>query len=144
MSAFDEITEDNLYAAQQRVWELRREGELLRSRVEKFKQKRARERLKNALSPVQMRLLRELVEETWGNPHFGRMSITYRVMCASTGCLKSDVKRAVRALCRLGLAEYVVGLMTEDGEVAGSGYSATEEGRTWVNEYDKTPAHEPD
>lgn len=36
-----------------------------------------------------------------------------------------QVRRPVRSLARKGLTKYVRGLMTEDGEVAGSGYCAT-------------------
>lgn len=38
------------------------------------------------------------------------------------------VRRSVRALARKGLAEYVKGLWTEDGEPAGSGYRCTAAG----------------
>lgn len=36
-----------------------------------------------------------------------------------------QVRRSVRALARKGLAEYVRGLMDDDGMLAGSGYCAT-------------------
>ena len=42
-------------------------------------------------------------------------------------------RRSVRALARKGLAEYVRGLMNEDGQVAGSGYRATLAGAMLVN-----------
>lgn len=45
---------------------------------------------------------------------------------------RAQVKRAVRSLARKGLAEFRSGLMTEDGEVAGSGYGATTEGRNFI------------
>lgn len=38
------------------------------------------------------------------------------------------VRIACRALARKGLAEYVRGLIDEDGLIAGSGYCATKEG----------------
>lgn len=40
-----------------------------------------------------------------------------------------DIRRACRSLARKGLAEYVRGLMDDEGMVAGSGYSSTEKGR---------------
>lgn len=39
------------------------------------------------------------------------------------------VRRTVRALARKGLAQYEKGLWSEDGEVAGSGYGLTKQGR---------------
>lgn len=39
------------------------------------------------------------------------------------------VRRSVRALARKGLAEYIRGLWSEDGEPRGSGYRCTANGR---------------
>lgn len=44
-----------------------------------------------------------------------------------------QIRRACRSLKRKGLAEYHRGLFTEDGEVAGSGYCATEKGSNLIN-----------
>lgn len=41
-----------------------------------------------------------------------------------------QVRRACRSLARKGLAEYHRGLFNMDGEVAGSGYCCTPEGKT--------------
>lgn len=46
---------------------------------------------------------------------------------------ENKVRIYVRSLARKGLAEYVRGLFTEDGEVAGSGYSATYEGALLIS-----------
>lgn len=45
----------------------------------------------------------------------------------------SQVRRAVRSLAKKGLTEYLRGLMTEDGLVAGSGYCCTKEGHNFIN-----------
>jgi hypothetical protein len=47
-----------------------------------------------------------------------------------------QVRRACRSLARKGLTQYVRGLFTEDGEVAGSGYCATEKGAALINPCD--------
>lgn len=44
----------------------------------------------------------------------------------------SQVRRAVRALTRKGLAAYERGLFDEDGMVAGSGYRATQAGKDLI------------
>lgn len=43
------------------------------------------------------------------------------------------VRRTVRSLARKGLLKYARGLWTEDGEVAGSGYALTREGREFLD-----------
>lgn len=43
------------------------------------------------------------------------------------------VRRTVRALARKGITHFVRGCMTEDGDMAGSGYSLTKEGRELLN-----------
>lgn len=42
------------------------------------------------------------------------------------------VRRACRSLTRKGLAYFSNGLSTEDGEMVGSGYGATEQGRALI------------
>ena len=49
---------------------------------------------------------------------------------------RSIVRRACRSLARKGLAELVRGLFDDDGNVAGSGYSATLTGARLVNHCD--------
>lgn len=44
---------------------------------------------------------------------------------------RQTVRRACRSLRRKGLTDFCFGLWTEDGETAGSGYGATEDGRHW-------------
>lgn len=46
----------------------------------------------------------------------------------ATGLPRDEVRRRVRALARKGLLQYERGLWTDDGEMAGSGYSITEKG----------------
>ncbi len=54
----------------------------------------------------------------------------FRALARATMLDRNRVRVVVRQLARKGLAEYSSGLFTEDGEVAGSGYAATQMGRT--------------
>lgn len=45
----------------------------------------------------------------------------------------SQVRRAVRSLARKGLAAYERGLFNDDGQVAGSGYRATQAGKDLID-----------
>ncbi|KKM00861.1 hypothetical protein LCGC14_1800240 [marine sediment metagenome] len=47
-----------------------------------------------------------------------------------------EVRVAARSLRKKGLAEYMRGLMTDDSEVAGSGYAITADGRDFISEGD--------
>lgn len=62
-----------------------------------------------------------------GDPDFGHYS--FRAIQRRTGLKRSEIGRACRSLTRKGLAKFGSGLFTEDGEVAGSGYAATDAGR---------------
>lgn len=56
------------------------------------------------------------------------MSYFFRFIATETGLEERVVRLACRALKRKGLAKHVTGLVDDDGLIAGSGYSATEEG----------------
>lgn len=64
---------------------------------------------------------------------FGYLS--FRAIMFETGLSRSDVRRSVRALARKGMAKFSNGLFTEDGEMAGSGYCATEIGYKWIKKW---------
>lgn len=55
---------------------------------------------------------------------------SFKGLARETGKPLDDAKAACRSLRQKGLARYVNGLVTEDGELAGSGYTATKEGKT--------------
>lgn len=56
----------------------------------------------------------------------------FRALARRTRLSIRVVRRACRSLARKGLAQYARGLTTEDGEMAGAGYAATDLGReTW-------------
>ncbi len=55
--------------------------------------------------------------------------ITFNAIALSTGIPQSHVRKIVRRLKRQGLAEYCTGLINEDGQLLGSGHSATDIGR---------------
>lgn len=48
----------------------------------------------------------------------------FATICEQTGLERKAVRRACRSLARVGMAEYVRGTCTEDGDLAGSGYRA--------------------
>lgn len=56
-----------------------------------------------------------------------------RYIAKETGLEQRVVRIAVRALARKGFAEYVRGLISDDGMLAGSGYCATRAGALLVN-----------
>ena len=75
------------------------------------------------------------------NPHESRVLVVlattdedfccyaFREIMSRVRLTRPVVRRACRSLARKGLAECHHGLFTEDGEMAGSGYCATDEGR---------------
>ena len=73
---------------------------------------------------VQHRVLQAFYEKCGEDVYYGFLPITEHV--------KMDFKRVrviTRRLARKGLLEYRSGLFTEDGEVAGAGYTVTAKGR---------------
>lgn len=77
------------------------------------------------MSPMQLNCLAAL--QTHSRPH-GEMCVPFRTIEQSTKLSRTHVKRSVRALARIGLAEFHKGLCTEDGEFAGAGYCVTPAG----------------
>ena len=60
---------------------------------------------------------------------FDWWAYTFKGLARETGKPLDDVKTACRSLRQKGFAQPMRGLMTEDGEVAGSGYTATKDGK---------------
>lgn len=75
-------------------------------------------------SPNEQRVL-DALAAAW-RLDFGYVNFAY--LSAETGLDRKVVRRSVRALARKGLADYQRGLYTDDGEMAGAGYAATEAG----------------
>jgi len=67
----------------------------------------------------------------------GELCITFDYISDEADLDRKEVRKACRSLARKGLAGYYRGLMTEDGEVAGSGYSITYAGRDFVDNQSK-------
>lgn len=59
---------------------------------------------------------------------FGENCIYFRTIAKSTGLDEKAVKAAARSLRAQGLAQFMRGLMTEDGRCAGAGYAITSQG----------------
>lgn len=53
---------------------------------------------------------------------------SFNFLSSETGFDRKQVRRACRSLKRKGLSEFGKGLWNDDGEPAGSGYSATRQG----------------
>ncbi len=63
----------------------------------------------------------------------GEMCVPFAPLMNHTELDRKTVRRNVRLLARLGLAEYFRGLWTEDGAPAGAGYCITRKGRDLYN-----------
>ena len=82
------------------------------------------------LSPTEMRVLEALDGKTRPDDFF----VGFQPLQDTTELSRHEVRRACRSLKRKGLASFMAGLWTEDGEPAGSGYAITEAGRAAVAE----------
>lgn len=54
--------------------------------------------------------------------------LNFKEIGEATGMIRRDVKRNCRALAAKGLIVFSIGLTTEDGRMAGSGYAITDQG----------------
>lgn len=66
----------------------------------------------------------------------GEMCITFDWIEGETKLNTKDVRRSCRSLRKKGFAEFYRGLMTEDGEVAGSGYCVSRAGEAFLKPCD--------
>lgn len=90
------------------------------------------------VAPHQAACLRVLYDAAWRDDVFNVRS--FLSLQRETGLTRVQVKRAVRRLAGAGLAEYHRGCWTEDGQVAGSGYSITKKGKSIVVEVPLCPS----
>jgi hypothetical protein len=56
--------------------------------------------------------------------------LSFKLICKRSGLNLVETRQAVRSLADRGCAAFSRGLWTEDGEPAGSGYRATDDGRS--------------
>jgi len=75
------------------------------------------------LNEIEIKVLHELAQA-----ERQECCMYFRGIVSNTKLELKQVRRACRSLARKKLAEYVRGLMDEDGQVAGSGYTATQAG----------------
>jgi hypothetical protein len=68
--------------------------------------------------------------------HWAENCITFSWIADDTKLGLKEVRRAARSLRRKGLAEFHRGLMTEDGQVAGSGYCISKAGQALLHPCD--------
>ena len=66
------------------------------------------------------------------------MCYYYSYIEKETKLSREVLEKEVKTLRKAGLVLYVRGLMTDEGEVAGSGFSATGDGWDLVHKYEKT------
>lgn len=59
----------------------------------------------------------------------GDYCVGFSPLVLDCGMDRQAIRRVVRHFARKGWAEYYKGLLTEDGDLAGSGYCITHEGR---------------
>jgi DNA-binding MarR family transcriptional regulator len=83
------------------------------------------------LNENEVKVLGQLVEYYEHNEDFAYVS--FAPLIRDLKLDRAAVRRACRSLKRKGLATFLTGLITEDGEFAGAGYSATEEGAKLLN-----------
>jgi DNA-binding IclR family transcriptional regulator len=76
------------------------------------------------LNPIERKVLAALLP---ADDDFGFLS--FRGIARRTRLNRKEIRRACRSLRRKGLATFSSGLWNDDGQVAGSGYAATKEGR---------------
>jgi hypothetical protein len=81
----------------------------------------------NDLTQNEREVLRVLFESSQPD---GEMCLPFSYIEGDTKLNTKEVRKACRSLRMKGFAQFYRGLMTEDGEVAGSGYSITEAGCT--------------
>lgn len=67
------------------------------------------------------------VTDTWGEN-----CISFSYIEGDTNLKVKDIRAACQVLRKKGLAIFYRGLMTEDGEVAGSGYCISPEGKAFI------------
>jgi len=78
------------------------------------------------LNEKEKKILAALVEEwdSWGESGY----FPFKSIANISGVDLKDVRRNVRSLARKGLAEFMKGLVDQDGIPAGAGYAATKKG----------------
>lgn len=66
----------------------------------------------------------------------GETCIAFDYILGETKLPLKEIRNACRSLTKKGLAEFYRGLMTEEGEVAGSGYCISYEGQKYLSPCD--------
>lgn len=89
--------------------------------------------MKRELSEGELRCLRVLDAHYDSDEPY----LYFRTIAGETNIEIKVVRRLVRRLARLGLAEYMKGLFNEEGRAAGSGYGATQAGRSYIKALEK-------
>lgn len=83
------------------------------------------------LLPHHLRVLRMLAEMTRPD---GELCVSFSRFAQRPGVERTEIRRVTRSLARKGLAEYHRGLITESGDLAGSGYCISRAGLAYLAE----------
>lgn len=65
----------------------------------------------------------------WHDTYADYDVLDFAAIAGRSGLPRGSVRRVVRAMARKGLTRFVRGCFSYDGEMAGSGYGLTDEGR---------------
>lgn len=77
------------------------------------------------LSKEQLDVLSQLY---WMTDAFGEQCVYFRTIASRANMPEAAVAKSARELRAMGLAQFMRGLMTEDGMCAGAGYAITADG----------------
>jgi hypothetical protein len=119
-----------LSTKQDELRQLVQRANTLRGEIQLEKQERLQARL-NELTPHQKKVLGILFHGRRNMHDYDYVCLYRRTIEEDAHLTNMQVGRALGALRRLGFAAYHRGLMTEDNQVAGSGYCITEVGTKW-------------
>lgn len=125
------------------IWEKRSELQRLMNQVHKLRSEirdhefqQRREKLSH-LPFKQREVLRYLVQK---DQYYATI---YKSICVHLDLTLSQARSAVKALKRLGFVIYMRGLLTDEGQAAGSGHIATLAGIEWWNTVEG-PVYDPE
>lgn len=80
------------------------------------------------MSDVRLTALETQVFSAWDGMDPDYSGLSFRHVSQRSGVPIPKIRATVRRLARKGLVEFQRGMVTEDGDFAGSGYSLTDEG----------------
>lgn len=80
--------------------------------------------MKDKKVELQIKIIESFLEDE-------ELAYNYNYFIRKTGATKEEIKEIMTQLRRSGMVDYVRGLMTENGEVAGSGFELSTRATQW-------------